>query len=125
VLLVSATLYVFYTMKAAALKIQKIQEIAGKLNPSPAPEKVPEVKVNEGPTWPPYLARGGGSVGGAIVIAGVIPFLMFFMLIRKDHVYEWLCGRAVVRGSRHPRCGCSFYAAEDSGTGGLVAKSAP
>ena len=52
VLLVSATLYVFYTMKAAALKIQKIQENAGKLNPSPAPEKVPEVKVNEGPTWP-------------------------------------------------------------------------
>jgi len=25
------------------------------------------------------------------VIAAVIPFLMFFMLIRKDHIYEWLC----------------------------------
>ena len=25
------------------------------------------------------------------MIAAVIPFLMFFMLIRKDHIYEWLC----------------------------------
>ena len=110
VLLVSATLYVFYNKAAAFMdtlpeytvkirhaiepftkKIQKIQENAGQLNPGPAPKKVPEVRVNQGPTWPSYLARGVGSVGGAIVIAGVIPFLMFFMLIRKDHIYEWLC----------------------------------
>jgi predicted PurR-regulated permease PerM len=110
VLLVSATLYVFYNKAAAFMdtlpeytvkirhaiepftkKIQKIQENAGQLNPGPAPKKVPEVRVNQGPAWPSYLARGVGSVGGAIVIAGVIPFLMFFMLIRKDHIYEWLC----------------------------------
>src|SRR5260221_202838 len=110
ILLLMATLYVFYNKAAAFMetlpeftgkvrhavepvtkKIQKIQENAGQLNPGPAPKKVPEVRVNEGPTWPSYLARGVGSVGGAIVIAGVIPFLMFFMLIRKDHIYEWLC----------------------------------
>jgi predicted PurR-regulated permease PerM len=72
-------------------RIEKIQENAGKLNPAPAAKKVPEVKVSEPPSWPSYLTRGVGSVGGAIVIAGVIPFLMFFMLIRKDHIYEWLC----------------------------------
>ena len=110
VLLVSATLYVFYDKAAAFMealpeytakirhavepvtkKIQRIQENAGKLNPGPAAKKVPEVRVSEGPTWPSYLARGVGSVGGAIVVAGVIPFLMFFLLIRKNHIYEWLC----------------------------------
>jgi predicted PurR-regulated permease PerM len=29
-------------------------------------------------------------MGGAIVIAGVVPFLMFFMLVRKDHIYSWM-----------------------------------
>ena len=110
VLLVSAALWVFYGKAAAFMdtlpqytdkirqaiepltkRIQKIQENAGKLNPAPAPKKVPEVRVSETPGWPSYLARGVGSVGGAIVIAGVVPFLMFFMLIRKDHIYEWLC----------------------------------
>ena len=109
-LLVGSTLYLFYNKAADFMetlpeytgkirhavepltkKIQKIQDDAGKLNPGPAPKKVPEVRVSEGPTWPSYLARGVGSVGGAIVIAGVVPFLMFFMLIRKDHIYEWLC----------------------------------
>jgi predicted PurR-regulated permease PerM len=110
VLLLTATLYIFYNKGAAFMntlpqytvkirqaiepvtkRIQKIQENAGKLSPTPAPKKVPEVRVSEPPTWLSYLARGVGSVGGAIVVAGVIPFLMFFMLIRKDHIYEWLC----------------------------------
>ena len=29
-------------------------------------------------------------MSGAIVIAGVIPFLVFFMLVRKDHIFLWL-----------------------------------
>jgi predicted PurR-regulated permease PerM len=110
IVLVSATLYVVYNKAAAFVdalpeytgkirqaiepvtkKIQRLQENAGKLNPAPAPKKVPEVRISEAPSWPSYLARGVGSVGGAILIAGVIPFLMFFMLIRKDHIYDWLC----------------------------------
>jgi predicted PurR-regulated permease PerM len=71
-------------------KIQRVQENAGKLNPTPASKKVPEVRISETPSWPAYLARGVGSVSGAIVIAGVIPFLIFFMLVRKDHIYCWL-----------------------------------
>jgi predicted PurR-regulated permease PerM len=72
-------------------KIQRVQEGAGKLTPAPTSKKVPEVRVNQTPSWPAYLARGVGSVSGAIVIAGVIPFLVFFMLVRKDHIYWWLC----------------------------------
>jgi len=71
-------------------KIQKAQEDAGKLNPAPAAKKVPEVRIRETTSWTSYLARGVGSVGGAIVIAGVVPFLVFFMLVRKEHICTWL-----------------------------------
>jgi len=71
-------------------KIQKAQEDASKLNPAPPAKKVPEVRIRETSDWTSYLARGVGSVGGAIVIAGVVPFLMFFMLVRKEHIYLWL-----------------------------------
>jgi predicted PurR-regulated permease PerM len=107
--LVGATLYVFYDKATSFLdtlpqytakirtaiepvtkQIQRVQENAGKLNPAPGLKKVPEVRVNDTPSWPSYLARGVGSLGGAAVIAGVVPFLIFFLLIRKDHIYEWL-----------------------------------
>ena len=108
--LVSAMVYAFYNkatdfvdtlpeytgkirkaMEPITKRLQRMQENAGKLNPAPPPKKVPEVRISEPPTWPSYVARGVGSVAGAIVIAGVVPFLMFFMLIRKDHIYDWLC----------------------------------
>lgn len=116
-ILVSATFYVFYEKGAAFVdtlpqyagkirtavepitsKIQRVQENAGKLTPAiPASKKVPEVRISEPPSWPGYLARGVGSMTGALVIAGVVPFLVFFMLVRKEHIYWWLCttfGRA-------------------------------
>ena len=108
--LVSATLYVFYgkattfidtlpqyagkirkAIEPVTEKIQRMQESAGKLNPSVSTKRVLEVKVSDSPGWPSYLVRGVGSVGGAIIMAGVVPFLMFFMLVRKDHIYDWLC----------------------------------
>jgi predicted PurR-regulated permease PerM len=107
-ILVSATFYVFYEKAAGFFdtlpeyagkirkavepitnKIQRVQENAGKLSPAPPSKKVPEVRISE-PSWPAYLARGVGSVTGAMVIAGVVPFLVFFMLVRKDHIYWWL-----------------------------------
>ena len=110
VTILSATVYVFYNKAAdfaetlpqyagkirkaiepITQKVEKLQENAGKLNPAPPPQKVPQVRIREAPAWPSYLARGVGSVSGAIVVAAVIPFLMFFMLIRKDHIYIWLC----------------------------------
>jgi predicted PurR-regulated permease PerM len=77
-------------MEPLANKIQKAQEDAGKLNPAPAAKRVPEVRIRETTSWTSYLARGVGSVGGAVVIAGVVPFLVFFMLVRKEHIYTWL-----------------------------------
>ena len=57
------------------------------LNPEPG-KKVREVKLRQPPTWPSYLVRGFGSVSSAILILGVVPFLMFFMLVRKDKWYQ-------------------------------------
>jgi predicted PurR-regulated permease PerM len=74
-------------------KIAKVQETAGNLNPDPAPsKKIAEVKVKEPPSWPSFLIRGVGPVWGAIIIICVVPFLMFFNLIRKDQMNERLMG---------------------------------
>src|SRR5580658_147944 len=68
-------------------KIQKVQQSAGDLtNDVPINKKVTEVRMQESPTWPAYLVRGVGSVWGALVIAGVVPFLTFFMLCTKDQM---------------------------------------
>ena len=115
-ILVSAGIYAFYNKASdfvdtlpqytskirkaidpAVKRFERMQESAKELNPAPTTKKVPEVRVSEPPRWPSYLARGVGSVAGAILIAAVVPFLMFFMLVRKDHIYSWLCatfGRA-------------------------------
>jgi predicted PurR-regulated permease PerM len=72
--------------------IEKMQKTAGTLNPaSGAPGKrVQEVRINEAPSWPSYLIRGVGSVWGTLIIGAVVPFLMFFMLVRKSHLSTWL-----------------------------------
>jgi predicted PurR-regulated permease PerM len=68
-------------------KIQQVEESAKRLNPEPG-KKVAEVKLRQPPTWPWYLVRGFGSLSSAILILGVVPFLMFFMLVRKDKWYQ-------------------------------------
>jgi predicted PurR-regulated permease PerM len=65
------------------LKIAKVEESAGRLRPETT-KKITEVKVQQPPTWPSYLVRGFGSASSAILILGVVPFLMFFMLTRKE-----------------------------------------
>jgi predicted PurR-regulated permease PerM len=67
-------------------KIEKMKQSAGSLGNDGAQKKVPEVQVRETVSWPSYLVRGVGSVWGALIIAGVVPFLMFFMLTRKEHI---------------------------------------
>lgn len=69
-------------------KIERVKMTAGTLAASPAPKHV--VHVASEPTWPSYLVRGVGSMGGALVLGAVVPFLMFFMLARKEHIYNWL-----------------------------------
>jgi predicted PurR-regulated permease PerM len=66
-------------------RVQKVQDSAGRLNADVAPKKVQEVKVrSEYPDWTTYVIRGVGPVSGVIIIVGVVPFLMFFLLIQKD-----------------------------------------
>jgi predicted PurR-regulated permease PerM len=68
-------------------QIEKVQQTAGDLTNDVHPaKKVPEVRLQESPSWPSYLVRGVGSVWGALIIAGVVPFLTFFMLCTKDQM---------------------------------------
>jgi predicted PurR-regulated permease PerM len=72
-------------------KIQKVQDSAGRLNAEMPTKKVPEVKIRgEYPEWTSYLIRGVGPVSGAAIIIGVVPFLMFFLLIQKNRLKQKL-----------------------------------
>ncbi len=73
-------------------RIEKVQKTAGQITAtSPAPKKAPAVvRLSDQPAWPSYLIRGVGSVWGAIIVGGIVPFLMFFMLVRKSHLYHWM-----------------------------------
>ena len=75
------------TIEPISRKIQKVQKSAGKLTNDVQPtKKVPEVRLQDSPTWPAYLVRGAGSVWGVLIIAGVVPFLTFFMLCSKNQM---------------------------------------
>jgi hypothetical protein len=75
------------TIEPISRKIQDFQQSAGNFTNNVHPtKKVPEVRLQESPTWPDYLVRGVGSVWGALIIAGVVPFLTFFMLCTKDQM---------------------------------------
>ena len=75
------------TIAPISRKIQNFQQSAGNITNDIHPtKKVPEVRLQESPTWPDYLVRGVGSVWGALIIAGVVPFLTFFMLCTKDQM---------------------------------------
>jgi predicted PurR-regulated permease PerM len=75
-------------------KIARVQETAVTLSPetstNPNTKKIAEVKVKEPPSWPSYIIRGVGPVWGAVIIIGVVPFLMFFNLLRKDQMNQRL-----------------------------------
>jgi len=75
------------TIEPISRKIQDLQQSAGSLTNDAHPtKKVPEVRLQESPTWPDYLVRGVGSVWGVLIIAGVVPFLTFFMLCTKNQM---------------------------------------
>jgi predicted PurR-regulated permease PerM len=77
-------------VKPLSQRIEKVQKSAGSITSTPAPKRVQEVRVSETPAWPSYLIRGVGSAWGAVIVGGIVPFLMFFMLVRKSHLYNWL-----------------------------------
>jgi predicted PurR-regulated permease PerM len=75
------------TLSPISSKIQRVRDSAGKLANEAEPKKVPEVRIRESTSWASYLARGVGSAWGALLIAGVVPFLTFFLLIARDKIY--------------------------------------
>ncbi len=77
-------------VKPLSQGIERVQKSAGSITSPTAPKRVPEVRVSENVAWPSYLIRGVGSAWGAVIVAGIVPFLMFFMLVRKSHLYDWL-----------------------------------
>jgi predicted PurR-regulated permease PerM len=79
-----------YAVKPLSQRIEQVQKSAGSITSTPSPKRVPEVRVSEAPAWPSYLIRGVGSAWGAVIVGGIVPFLMFFMLVRKSHLYDWL-----------------------------------
>ncbi len=81
------TLRIQQAIEPLSRKIQRVQQSAGSLTNDVQPTKrVSEVRLQESPTWPAYLVRGVGSVWGVLIIAGVVPFLTFFMLCSKNQV---------------------------------------
>src|ERR1700742_552291 len=77
-------------------RIERVQKSAGSITaaaPAPITKKAPPVvrmADNQAPAWPSYLIRGVGSVWGAVIVGGIVPFLMFFLLVRKSHLYDWM-----------------------------------
>lgn len=77
-------------VKPLTQSIEKVQRSAGSITAAAPSKRVQEVRVSETPAWPSYLIRGVGSAWGAVIVGGLVPFLMFFMLVRKSHLYDWL-----------------------------------
>jgi AI-2E family transporter len=89
------------TIEPISRKIQDFQQSAGNLTNGVHPtKKVPEVRLQESPSWPDYLVRGVGSVSGALIIAGVVPFLTFFMLCTRDQMAIRMDGLFSSKGGR-------------------------
>lgn len=67
-------------------KFERFEKNAQSITPLVEGSKhVPEVTVKPAPVnWPGYLVRGVGSISGVLIMAGVLPFLVFFMLAGKD-----------------------------------------
>jgi predicted PurR-regulated permease PerM len=75
------------TIEPISRNLQQFQQNAGSLTNDVQPaKKVPEIRLEESPTWPAYLVRGAGSVWGVLIIGGVVPFLAFFMLCSKNQM---------------------------------------
>jgi predicted PurR-regulated permease PerM len=68
-------------------RVQHVRNSTAELIHETAPKEVPELRVRETTPWATYLLRGVGSSAGALMIAGVVPFLVFFMLLVREKLY--------------------------------------
>jgi AI-2 transport protein TqsA len=87
----SYTLGLRHLLQPLSQKIERVQATAGTLTaPETSGKAVTEVKVRQSPVWPSYLIRGIGSISNILLVAGVLPFLVFFLLLGKDKAYRTL-----------------------------------
>ncbi len=85
-------------LRPMSQKIERMQATAGSLASGESTGKaVTEVKVRQTPEWPSYLIRGIGSVSNILLVLGILPFLVFFLLLSKERAMAtfevWLGGR--------------------------------
>lgn len=66
-------------------KVDRLQQNAEAIAPARG-DGIPEIKVHEAPNWPSFLVRGMGSITSGLIVPVVIPFLCFFMLIKKEEL---------------------------------------
>lgn len=84
-------------LKPLTRKIEKVQDSAGQLTTEVPTKKVPEVRIKGYPDWTTFVIRGVGPVSGAAMMVGVVPFLMFFVLVQKKRLKQKL---AIVWGDK-------------------------
>ena len=85
----SYTLGLKHLIQPLTQKIERVQATAGTLTaPDTSGKAVTEVKVRQSPVWPSYLIRGIGSISNVLLVAGVLPFLIFFLLLGKKKAYK-------------------------------------
>lgn len=76
-------------MRPLNQKIEKVQESAGSLTtPDGKQKKIEEVAIKPAPTWPTYLIQGVGSASSLLISVGVLPFMVFFLLVGKERAYN-------------------------------------
>jgi len=68
-------------------RVEHVRDSAGELIHETTPKEAPALPTRESLSWTTYLVRGVGSIGGALVIGGVVPFLVFFMLLVREKLY--------------------------------------
>jgi predicted PurR-regulated permease PerM len=65
-----------------------IRESTSTILPSSAEATVPSVRLEQESPWMQFLLRGIGSLYAFTVTVMFIPFLIFFMLTSKDHIWS-------------------------------------
>jgi predicted PurR-regulated permease PerM len=66
---------------------KSIETSTSNIVPSPQQPNLPTIRLQQESHWGQYLLRGIGSVYTFIVTVMFIPFLVFFMLTAKDHIW--------------------------------------
>jgi predicted PurR-regulated permease PerM len=76
------------TMAPLVGKFERFEKNAQSITPLvEGPKHATEVTIKAVPmNWPSFLVRGVGSISGVLIMAGVLPFLVFFMLAGKDRM---------------------------------------